>query len=101
MKRLVKKAYKPMTIGKFVAQHDTVGHTLYRKGKTGADAKNPGEETLVLVGHYPTLETLLVAIPEKALLHSNWETLQDVKNIILKYKRLIQQSLNGNGIVRP
>ena len=101
MKRLVKKAFKPMTIGKFVVQHDTLCFTLYKRGKTGTDAKNPGEETLKPLGHYPTLETLLVAIPEKALLRSDWETLQDVRNIILKYKKLIQQSLNGNGIVRP
>jgi hypothetical protein len=80
-------------IGKFVITSDSMCFTLNEKMKRGEKSKEAGEEYLSVSGYYTTLEQCLNAIPTKALMQSDCESLADAKTVMAEYRQLITESL--------
>jgi hypothetical protein len=78
----------------FVIKSDANQFVLYRVQKAGKDAKEPGKETLGFVGYYSSIEHLVQALPNKALMKSDATSLHDaireVQDIGKQIRKAIQ-----------
>jgi hypothetical protein len=80
-------------IGKYLIGSDYNQFILYEIGERGEKSKNPGEERKTIIGHYPTLKCCLECFPDRALMLSNAEGIEQVLDELKSYKAMIGDAL--------
>lgn len=78
-------------IGKFMIRSDATQFIIYEERTSGEKAKNPGEVTDKVVGYYSSFESCLKAIPTKALLRSDAQTLAEALDVVKSYHSMIKR----------
>ena len=82
-------------VGDFRIKADSTQFTLYKIKTKGGKALTPGAEFDAFAGYYPTFEGCMRAIPTKALLESDVESLADAIKIIVAYRDMVSGALKG------
>jgi len=81
--------------GKYKIESDASQFILYKIGTRSEKSKHPGKERKIIIGHYPTLKCCLECFPDRALMISNAEGIEQVLDELKSYKVAIVAALKG------
>lgn len=82
-------------IGKYLIGSDCNQFVIYEIGEHGKKSKHPGAEKKNIIGNYPTLKSCLECLPDRALMLSNAEGIDQVLDELKSYKAAICEALKG------